>query len=627
MSYCINPNCNHRQNRDEEKLCQVCGTSLLIKNRYRLIEPLRKLDSQHHTEIWKVDDSGTLKVMKVLNTDQTKLIELFEREANVLQSLRHPAIPKIEIDEGYFTFIPNNLNQELYCLVMEYIEGENLEQWVKKNGKINQYQALNWLKQILSILRYLRERGIFHRDIKPLNIIRKPDDRLVLIDFGSVRYVTKTYLAKISWGKDIPEIHEITKIISEGYTAPEQINGEGLPQSDFYALGRTFVHLLTGKPPTHLPYISVENKLIWRDQAFFISKKFVNLIDELMSTDPIRRQNAEVYALGLNPISLRWQSWMSFLFSSKGIGLIITLGLLSTVIYWFSTPFIARHYSNLGRKALEKEQLKDAHQNLKLAVFFNPKQAIFRSDLALTCKLLQNWDCALSQYKKAMELTSDTTLYLSIHYNLALLYESIFYNFKHQATTDDDPFIDPLLRMTENSEDSINNAIRQYYIIIKYFTKKTEQNILTEKDKLELGVYSANNYARLQILEKKNNLEAIQEITKALNWSKKIHLNNTEKRKILQSTLYKNLGWAFFQEGKLQKAKKYLEKSIELEIKKKASTHCLLAKTLQQIDKQEAIKSWKKCLDYDSQSLPEVEAWQLDAKQYINLNIVEGTRQ
>ena len=69
----------------------------------------------------------------------------------------------------------------------------------------------------------------------------KPNGQLVLIDFGTAREVSATYFAKVGQGQNV------TGIVSPGYTPPEQTNGKAVPQSDFFALGRTFVYLLTGK--------------------------------------------------------------------------------------------------------------------------------------------------------------------------------------------------------------------------------------------------------------------------------------------------------------------------------------------------------------------------------------------
>ena len=146
MSYCINPSCQQRQNPDNLESCQACGTPLLIKNRYRLVSPLRPLDENDQAEVFEVEDLGVeavrgerYKVLKVLlKTKNSTLVRLFKQEAETLKKLNHPGIPRVELADGYFTIsLPRKL-QPLHCLVMEKIQGEDLENWVNKNGSISQ---------------------------------------------------------------------------------------------------------------------------------------------------------------------------------------------------------------------------------------------------------------------------------------------------------------------------------------------------------------------------------------------------------------------------------------------------------------------------------------------------------
>lgn len=281
MSYCINPKCSHRQNPDDLENCRTCGTRLLINERYKILQPLR-VGQAYNSEVFEVKDlseRGTSKVLKSLQSNNSKLIELFEKEAQVLIWLstdwqRHPGIPKVKPD-GYFEFSVTQSFRKLKCLVMEKIEGKNLLEWVEQHQPISQEQALNWLKQLVEILDKVHCQGLWHRDIKPSNIMLKPDGQLVLIDFGSV---------------GIGE----TRIVSFEYTPQEQIEGRTVLQSDFFALGRTFVYLLTGKPPSEMPKTSRTEQLIWSSLAPDISRNLVHLIDDLMAPLPANRpQNTQ----------------------------------------------------------------------------------------------------------------------------------------------------------------------------------------------------------------------------------------------------------------------------------------------------------------------------------------------
>jgi serine/threonine protein kinase len=284
--YCINPECKQRENPDNLECCQACGTPLLIENRYRLIFPLRPLSPRGQAEVFEVEDLGVEaatgernKVLKVLEKNEETLVRLFKQEAKILNELTHPAIPKIQ-DSDFTVSLPRT-SKLLHCLVMEKIEGENLQEWVKTNGPVSQEQALNWLKELLKILDYLHQHKYFHRDIKPSNIMLRPNGQLVLIDFGTVREMTQTYIVKIGSNR------EITCVYSWGYTPEEAIQGKAVPQSDFYALGRTFVYLLTGKPPWELP--EEAGKLNWRDSAPQVSPLLADWIDYLMASSPDQR--------------------------------------------------------------------------------------------------------------------------------------------------------------------------------------------------------------------------------------------------------------------------------------------------------------------------------------------------
>ncbi|MBW4679893.1 MAG: serine/threonine protein kinase [Microcoleus vaginatus WJT46-NPBG5] len=291
MSYCLNPNCPNPADslNAQNRICRHCGSLLVVRGNYRVKHLLGEGGFGKTFEV--EDDRGSLKVLKILIGNNPKAVSLFQREAHVLGHLQHPGIPKVQPD-GYFTFLPRNSPQPLHCLVMEKIEGSNLEEWLsgRANQPILQNQALIWLKQLAEILHQVHQQQYFHRDIKPSNIMLRPNGQLVLIDFGTVREVTGTYLAKVGGGG-----HKVTGIVSPGYTPPEQANGKAVPQSDFFALGRTFVYLLTGHDPNDFPESPLTGELMWRDRAKQVSKPVADLIDYLMAPFPGNRpQNTQV---------------------------------------------------------------------------------------------------------------------------------------------------------------------------------------------------------------------------------------------------------------------------------------------------------------------------------------------
>ena len=287
MSYCINPQCEQRENPAAAQNCQACGTALLIADRYRILKPVRSPNPARPTDILEVEDLGTgdnewgtVKVLKVLKySHNPDLLRLFQQEARALIWLAGKAkVPQVEPD-GYFPIkLPNN-SQKLSCLVMEKISGENLAEFLTKNQYVSQTLALDWLQQITQILQEIHKYHLVHRDIKPSNLMLEANGKLRLIDFGAAGEA---------------EIDK-TPIGSAGYCAPEQMAGKAGVRSDFFALGRTFVHLLTGIPPIDFPVNSKTGKINWRNQALDVDQSLVNSIDELMEPLPENRpENTQV---------------------------------------------------------------------------------------------------------------------------------------------------------------------------------------------------------------------------------------------------------------------------------------------------------------------------------------------
>lgn len=246
MAYCINPDCSRRENPDNCAVCQNCQTPLIFNNRYRINSPL-PVSENSYTEIFIVEDllqKGTPKILKSLKVSSPNLTRLFTQEAKILLELKHPGIPQ---GEKFFQLLTSS-DRKLSCLVMEKIIGEDLQSYLEKlfanPDKVDQPGfmlgiAIDWLKQITEILDFVHTKGFFHRDIKPGNIMVRSDGKLMLIDFGTARQFQEKVINN----------QPVTIICSIGYTAPEQIAGQAVLQSDFYALGKTFIYLLTGINP------------------------------------------------------------------------------------------------------------------------------------------------------------------------------------------------------------------------------------------------------------------------------------------------------------------------------------------------------------------------------------------
>lgn len=158
-------------------------------------------------------------------------------EANLMKKLDHPTLPRIvDIIET---------NQTVY-IVMDYIEGESLNKVLDAYGAQPQEAVIEWAKQLSNVLDYLHTQNppVIYRDMKPANIMLKPDGTVRLIDFGIAREYKE--------GKE----GDTEAIGTRGYAAPEQFGGRGQTdaRTDIYSLGVTLYHLVTGKNPAEPPY-------------------------------------------------------------------------------------------------------------------------------------------------------------------------------------------------------------------------------------------------------------------------------------------------------------------------------------------------------------------------------------
>lgn len=613
MSYCINPNCDLRNNLDDCLNCLNCETPLLINKRFRLIKPIRPLTFDNDTDVFEVVDEtgagfnglwviepGTHRVMKVLKSRRSDLINSMRQEASALRLLEHPGIPKSYLDD-YFTFPLNDNALTLYCLVLEKIEGQDLEKWLDSHGCISQARALNWLEQIVQILDHVHQAEFFHRDIKPSNIILRPSGELALIDFGGIRQVTETYLAKVSGAQNttgVSEVTDITLVMTPGYAPLEQFNGKALPQSDFFAIGRTFVHLLTGIHPTNLPLDQQTGELLWRKNAPQIDKLFADFIDELMAIAPGKRpQNTQIILQRLErlPRQLKWSRVVkSKQFTSGVIGLAILvvsgacrIGLPWTANQWFSqgvraqlnndsesaqrefaaaitidpklTYSISSFYFDQANQ--KQNSLETAKRYYELALKYNPNDVDAYNNLALTCQNLNDINCVMTNYKKVFRLSPNH-------------WESRF-------------------------------GLGRFYEERENYSAAEEQYGLSKEPDGELSAQALDALSRLSNLKnlKKDYVSAAKLASQGLPRTQDPEL---------KASLYKNLGWAVWKLHQYEHAKDFLSKAWELD-ETRTDTYCLLAQVKEaQHDPAHATSDWIKCLSMNSE-LPEVNEWKKEA--------------
>ncbi len=183
-----------------------------------------------------------VKILSFGNEFEWNDLKLFEREAETLKALSHPAIPRY-LD--YFEL--NSPNSKGFALVQSYIPAPSLEAQLKAGRSFSEEEVKELAKAILEILKYLhgRQPPVIHRDIKPSNILltnRSGNSvgEVYLVDFGSVQTIARRSSTIIVMG-------------TYGYVPPEQFNGRAIPASDLYSLGATLIYLVTGQHPADLP--------------------------------------------------------------------------------------------------------------------------------------------------------------------------------------------------------------------------------------------------------------------------------------------------------------------------------------------------------------------------------------
>jgi serine/threonine protein kinase len=239
------------------RFCSECGGTLtgalikqatgmlpanrLLQDRYLI---LKKLAQGGQSAVYLVADTldnSAQYAMKEMSESELSLTERkqaiadFQREADMLRLLNHPALAKV-----YSTFVED----AKHYMVMEYVAGRNLEEVLAEAGKpLAETQVISWGIEICDVLAYLHQQDppIIYRDLKPSNIIVRPDESVKLIDFGIARF------------HQTGQSKDTVCLGTDGYAPIEQYSGKTEPASDIYALGATLYQLLTNKVSAAAP--------------------------------------------------------------------------------------------------------------------------------------------------------------------------------------------------------------------------------------------------------------------------------------------------------------------------------------------------------------------------------------
>ncbi len=207
-------------------------------NRYEILKQIGKggfstvylaMDTRLNNRQWAIKEV----VKSGYNKDKKESIEAsVMAETDIIKKLDHPALPRI-------TDIINNEDAGTLCIVMDYIEGDNLGSVLKHEGPQSEEDVIKWALQIADVLSYLHRQDppIIYRDLKPQNIMLKPDGNIKIIDFGIAREYKEDGLK------------DTTVLGTKGFASPEAYIGQTDARSDIFSLGVTMHNLLTGWDP------------------------------------------------------------------------------------------------------------------------------------------------------------------------------------------------------------------------------------------------------------------------------------------------------------------------------------------------------------------------------------------
>lgn len=303
--FCPNPFCQQVTTTEYKagKLCKVCRTSFLLNGRY-LINDILSSSKDEKIKTYSAFDCHepkSFKIIKMLtDKDDERYINCFLSEGRALEKIKCDYVPKI---------IENNITlkideqKEVNYHVIEKIDGVDLQTFIHKHillgEKISQNIIVDFIEQMIHALNSIHSQRFLHLDIKPENIIVKADGTFALIDFDSAFEITDLYLMSLSstieLEKYCPNEHVMKG--TPGFAPWEQLTGKPLPQSDFFALGRTVIAMIVDKPIQILiaetkqnlkgePYI---DKLAWKHRVDHIDKNILELIDFMVSAKVAKR--------------------------------------------------------------------------------------------------------------------------------------------------------------------------------------------------------------------------------------------------------------------------------------------------------------------------------------------------
>ncbi|MBQ8982082.1 MAG: serine/threonine protein kinase [Lachnospiraceae bacterium] len=280
-------------------------------------------------------------------------------ETDILKKLSHPSLPSIiDVIDSEDTFL----------IVMDYIEGNSLNKALEEYGAQPQEYVIEWGKQLCDVLSYLHSRKppIIYRDMKPANVMLKPDGTVSLIDFGTAREFKND------------RVEDTTCLGTRGYAAPEQFGGQGQTdaRTDVYCLGATLYHLVTGHNPSEYPY---EMRPI-REWNPGLSSGLEQIILKCTKRNPEDRYqncNELYYALEhYDEMDSSYKKQQKRKLGAFVASSVITLALTGTSVFGYVKENQVRslNYDNYVQEANTKGTEAEVRDDYKSAISLNPQK-------------------------------------------------------------------------------------------------------------------------------------------------------------------------------------------------------------------------------------------------------------
>ncbi len=225
-----------------EKLLQGKHRGYFL-GKYKLLSLLGKggMSSVYLAEHLLMRRHCALKVLPAKRVDDSSYLERFHREAQAAASLDHPNIVR-----AYDVDHQEDGNRQIHFLVMEYVEGESLQDLVSENGLASILDAAEYARQAALGLQHAHENGMVHRDIKPGNLLVDRNGVVKILDLGLARFF------RVDEGNEALTLRHDERVLGTAdYLAPEQaIDSHSVDsRADLYSLGCTLYFMVTGKPP------------------------------------------------------------------------------------------------------------------------------------------------------------------------------------------------------------------------------------------------------------------------------------------------------------------------------------------------------------------------------------------